>query len=255
MENAFDFQYFFSFKAINSVNYYSIFSNIGTYVFLINLLFLIFLLFYIFKKRKELINQGKKEERNRISRDLHDTILSKLFSTRMSLGFLEVENNTKKEFENYLKELQNIEKEIRSISHELNQNNIVAEIGFYESVEQLIKRESKIGGFSFKIIQDKPINWSEVNRATKQHLYSVIQESLHNIIKHSSAKNVLFKISSANKKISVIVLDNGIGFDKRISKKGIGIYNMKSRIKEIGGAFKINSVLNKGTVVNVEFDV
>ena len=75
-------------------------------------------------KQQATLEEEKVQERNRISQELHDGILGRLFGTRMGLGFLDLQGDEKlqQQHQDFLNELQDIEKEIRDVSHKLNEN-------------------------------------------------------------------------------------------------------------------------------------
>ncbi|CAM1345633.1 sensor histidine kinase [Tenacibaculum amylolyticum] len=201
----------------------------------------------IFKQEEQ-----KVEERQRISEELHDNVLGKLFGTRIGLGFLDVsENNNKSKFQVFLKELQEIENEIREVSHKLNASIDTSNAGFIAIIEQLLKEKSKIGHFKYLLDIDTNINWEKINEIYRVNLYRIMQEALQNIIKHAQAQNVVLIITNNNSRIDIEIKDDGIGFDSLKESNGIGIYNIKSRIKRLKGTILIKSKPNEGTELNI----
>lgn len=206
-------------------------------------------------EKEVLIKQEEQraEERQRISEELHDGVLGKLFGTRMGLGFLDLSKSESKEkYQSFLDELQEIEKEIREVSHKLNTNLNGLDIGFLQIVKQLFIDRSKLHGFSYSIHSDKSIDWNIVNEIDKVNLYRIIQESLQNTIKHARAKNVNLFLNRENNGVLIKIEDDGYGFDTSKSKTGIGLKNIQSRVKRLDGKFIISSELNKGTVLNIQ---
>ena len=80
----------------------------------------------------------------------------------------------------------------------------------------------------------------------KLNVYRIIQEQLNNIAKHAAAKNVSVSVQTANNMISVVVADDGKGFDLNEKRKGIGISNMINRIQSFSGEVAIESSPGKG---------
>lgn len=206
---------------------------------------------------KEVLTKQEKEreeERQRISEELHDGALGKLFGTRMGLGFLDLSNTQSKEkYQSFLNELQEVEKEIREVSHKLSTNLDGSDIGFVGIVEQLLKDKSVLNKSNYTLDIDKSINWKSINEVHRVNLYRIIQEALQNIIKHAKAKNVRITITYNNNRINTEIKDDGVGFDTSKRKKGIGVNNIKSRVKRLKGSLLINSESNKGTSLNIEF--
>lgn len=205
-------------------------------------------------KQQEKLEQEKINERNRISEELHDGILGKLFGTRVGLGFLEIKGDTKvqKQHDRFLEELQTIEKEIREVSHRLNSNLDSSQINFKTIIHQLLESKSKIADFKFEIHFDEHINWHKVSEIIKVNLYRIIQEALQNIVKYAFAKNIIVTFSIHNDNLVTRISDDGIGFNVNKKKKGIGIKNMKSRSEKLNGTFHINSKLDQGTTIEIQ---
>ncbi len=203
-------------------------------------------------KQQAKLEEEKTKERNRISQELHDSILGKLFGVRIDLGYLEIkgDDNTLKQHELFLDELQNIEKEIREVSHKLNADFDSSEIDFGAVLKKLLENKSRLGNFTYQLIIDESVAWSEVNEIIKVNLYRILQEAIQNIIKYAKAKNVILNFSIEKESLVVNIKDNGVGFNVKRVKKGIGIKNMKSRIQKLNGIFSIQSESNKETTIH-----
>jgi signal transduction histidine kinase len=203
-------------------------------------------------KQQALLEDEREKERNRISEELHDGILGKLFGIRINLGFLNLNGNddTLKQHESYLKELQGIEKEIREVSHKLNSNVSSSEINFITLLDQLLKIKNNIGNFTSRLDSSKDIIWEEISDNIKANLYRIIQEALQNIVKYANAKNVVIDLSVKEEDLIVSINDDGIGFNIKKTKKGIGIKNIKSRIQKLNGVLGIKSEIGIGTTIH-----
>ncbi len=202
-------------------------------------------------KQQSKLEEGRLNERHRISEDLHDGVLGKLFGTRLGLGFLDVkgDSETISKHSALIDELQTIEKEIRTISHELKNDMFSSEISFIDLVEDLIKSQSKIGNFTYSVFCDSNIQWDKINENIKINCYRIIQEAIQNINKYAEASFVKIDFNLNHKSIKLSIKDNGIGFDKKKIKGGIGLKNMESRTLKIEGDFFVDSVVNEGTTL------
>jgi two-component system NarL family sensor kinase len=183
--------------------------------------------------------------------------LGKLFGTRVGLGFLDIEGDEdiKEQHQLFLEELQTIEKEIREVSHKLSNNFDSTQISFTMIIRQLIESKCKIANFKYELDFDEQINWVKVNEKIKVNLYRIIQEALQNIIKYASAKKISVIFLLNNKDLVVIIEDDGIGFNTKKKKKGIGIKNMTSRIEKLNGVFTIYSKPNEGTTIKIKIPI
>ncbi|WP_176974416.1 tetratricopeptide repeat protein [Tenacibaculum sp. MAR_2010_89] len=197
------------------------------------------------------LEEERIKERNRISEELHDGILGKLFGTRFGLGFLPIkgEEQTLEKHQNLLNELQDIEKEIRDVSHKLSDNFSNSDINFTSIIKQLLEDKGVIGNFTHNITFSPDIVWKDINEITKANIYRIIQEALQNIIKHAKAKKVILDFSLKNQDLVIKIQDNGVGFNSKKGKKGIGLKNIKTRIEKLKGSIEIKSEINVGTTL------
>jgi two-component system, NarL family, sensor kinase len=202
-------------------------------------------------KQQFKMEEGRLKERHRIAEDLHDGVLGKIFGTRLGLGFLDIkgDNETLEKHTFFIDELQHIEKEIRTISHELKNEIFTSKLNFITIVESLIKSQSNISNFKYTIFSDDIIYWNEVDEKIKINCYRIIQEALQNINKYAKASLVNVDFNLTDNILKLVIKDNGIGFDTKIKKKGIGLKNIQSRTQKIRGRFTINSKINKGTIL------
>ena len=204
-------------------------------------------------KQQNREEEGRIQERVRISEELHDGVLARLFSVRISLGFLKVRGNNKEEdkFDLYKKELQIVEKEIRTLSHALKNDELSSKKDFPKLLSELLEEQSVIGDFTYVLEEDSAIAWNLVDEKLKINLYRIVQEAICNIIKYADCQKVEVSLSRKNKKVELLIVDDGKGFDTNTKNKGIGLKNMSSRAKSIGACNSISSSLDKGTKIIV----
>ncbi|WP_228850361.1 ATP-binding protein [Aegicerativicinus sediminis] len=203
--------------------------------------------------QQDKVDEARATEKKRISQELHDGILGRLFGTRLTLDSLNFNQSTEavNSRSQYISELKTIEEDIRKISHELN-TDFVAGSGFIGILEELIKKQTAAYRLNFEFDYTEEIHWELVPNKLKINLYRIIQESLQNIYKHAEANKVGIGISLENDVICLTVEDDGKGFDVSKGKRGIGIKNINSRVDEIGGEVMLQSEINKGTKVEVK---
>ena len=207
--------------------------------------------------QQEMFNEGSIKEKNRISRDLHDGVLSRLFGIRLSLDALN-EGSSKGEIkgrEKNIHELQSIEEEIREISHNLNSSVFNSKSSFKVLVEQLIIRQSKITNFDYQLNIKKDLEWENITNIIKINCYRILQEVIQNINKHSKAKNVKINFTRVEGNLLMSIEDDGIGFNSKTKSKGIGLKNIYSRVKHLKGKVNINSDKNKGTKIIIRISL
>jgi signal transduction histidine kinase len=199
------------------------------------------------------MDKVKAHEQKRISQELHDGVLGKLFGARMNLDILNNKetDEVKKDKQKYIHEIIEVEKQIRQISHELNDDKRSIINNYQLLLDRFVEDQETLLKLKIDYSFTKKTPWGMVTAEEKINLYRIIQESFQNINKYAEADKVTFSIEYFDNKLKVSILDDGIGFDvKKASKRsgnGIGIKNMKDRANLINANFKIESELFNGT--------
>lgn len=212
-------------------------------------------IFDLLKEQQIQLFQTKEEEQNRISRELHDGILNKIYGVRLQLGILNRndDDNSKTKRLEYIAMLQQIEKEIRSLSHDLHVDHLYDQFDFNSLLSNLIQTQNDLQQTDFILNTDANIDWEQVSGLVKITIYRILQEAFLNVIKYAQATtcNVSIQIIKPSH-ITVSIRDNGIGFVMSdVKNSGIGLKNMKARAKEINGQLKIDSELGKHTRIEL----
>ncbi|WP_281846202.1 tetratricopeptide repeat-containing sensor histidine kinase [Olleya namhaensis] len=198
------------------------------------------------------IDEARKLEKNRISKDIHDGILGKLFGVRLSLDSLNLSVNTEAidKRSHYINELKNIEDDIRKVSHDLN-TDFIKKAGFLDIVKTLVETQMEAYKIAFSFIGDDSINWDALDNTVKIHLYRILQETMQNAYKHAQATKVVISYKKEDTNLVFNITDDGEGFDMYKSKKGIGLKNIEDRVQEIKGKLLITSQKQKGTDITI----
>lgn len=199
--------------------------------------------------QQSMANKARDTERRRIAMDLHDTLVNKVFTTRFNLMQLQTKDEAKKK--QLVEELEATQNDIRKISHDLSENMLPQDIGFREMIKDFIKSQEAGNKLKFDLHIDKFIDWNKASGELKINLYSIIQEAVQNVIKHSGASlcTITFFLESGNLKLRI--WDNGKGFDPKKQVKGIGLKNLYERVRNIKGDLNIESKPDKGTSINI----
>lgn len=200
--------------------------------------------------QQDKVDEARANEKIRISKELHDGILGRLFGTRLSLdsfNFSEGKAAIDKRA-SYISELKIIEEDIRKVSHDLS-TDFVSGSGFMTIILELIEKQTTAYQLKYTFDFTDEIQWGLIPNKTKINIYRSIQESLQNIYKHANAKVIKISFELKNNVICLSIIDDGDGFDVDKSKLGIGIKNIKTRVEEVEGDVEFNSKLNEGTEV------
>jgi PAS domain S-box-containing protein len=196
------------------------------------------------KKITRAVLQGQEKERTRLGQELHDNISQLLAATKMKLGFC-VRHYEKalpviKECSEYVQEAMT---EARNISHKMVLPRF-EENGFRQSLELLIQKYQN----AEKMIELETSRLQEtmIPGEIKETLYRIVQEQLNNIEKHARASKIKIQVLTYPDRVDLLIRDNGIGFDMKMKRNGIGITNILNRAESYNGTAEIISDLGKG---------
>ena len=189
------------------------------------------------------------EERERLARDLHDTVIQRLFGVglalQMSLHSI-VDDDVRGRINNVLDELDETIHEIRTTIFEIDQDLVVG-----PTLEERVKKlsseiESRLGVLAnVKVSADIDSN---VGPRCAQHCVQALREILSNVVRHSEASAVDIQLDTNQNLVEVVVHDNGVGFVPNVGS-GRGVRNLASRARELGGNCTIESKIGGGTTV------
>lgn len=193
------------------------------------------------------------KEKKRVARELHDGVLGRMFGVRMNLDGLNTINNDSAidQRNSYLSELKNIEQDIREISHDLNREKSELINNFVAIVNDLFEEQKKTYKSVLAVTVDSTIKWELVSNSIKINLYRIIQEALQNINKYANANNIKVELKKEEENLILIVSDDGVGFNVKTAKKGIGLQNILFRANECEGIVDIQSKKDNGTIITL----
>ncbi|OFJ78450.1 GAF domain-containing sensor histidine kinase [Staphylococcus sp. HMSC056G08] len=201
-------------------------------------------------KRIELTNKEKEaarlNERNRLARDLHDSVNQMLFSLKLTAhaahGMTE-EPVAKKAFETIETTSQQAVNEMRALIWQLKP------IGLEHGLVSALKQYSHLIGIQPDIEVEGLIDLSS---SVEEHSYRILQEAMNNIKKHAQTNHAHVLLHQHENKFDMVISDKGAGFNPDWNDQtSHGIYNMRQRIKQIQGKMEINSKLGQGTTIRL----
>ncbi len=197
--------------------------------------------------------EGEEKERERIARELHDGIMVQLSAAQMSLSTILTYNDLKytEEIEYILNQMEEATQELRKSVHNLMPDLLLKE-GLIAATQYFIRTLEYSYGIS--------INFQSIGmmpRITRDHelmIYRMIQELLHNIIKHAHADFALVQIHGQTDMVSIVIEDNGTGWEQADTTEGTGLRGIQSRVQSLNGHFNIRSQPDRGTSVYIEIE-
>lgn len=202
---------------------------------------------------------AQEKDRQRIARELHDTSLQNLTHLIHMIELCEmyIDDDPQKA----KLELAVISSSLREIISEIRDTIFDLRPLIFDDFDLRTVFERLIGKINEKNEYEIVLNIDDVsceNEMTLLCLYRVVQEGLNNIVKHASAKKIVFSCKALNSVCFVDLDDDGQGFDLEDILKGdkhFGLSLIRDRIEELNGKVNISSVRGEGTKIHIEIPV
>lgn len=207
----------------------------------------------LFEQRKyEIIAQAEEEEKKKIARELHDGLGQQLVLLNLLLQNLTPVASDEGALEQIKQLLQGSIQELREMAYNLLPPAL--EKGFLNALERFAHRINATGKMTLTLSIDDQINEESFVNVDRFNLYRIVQEVLNNALKHSKASEISISIQPIEgSKISLVVIDNGVGFNNEGLNEGLGMQNMKHRMDMAGIKGSISSEKGRGVIVELMF--
>ena len=212
----------------------------------------------LFLKRKQTAQQAQlklQEERLRISRDLHDNIgaeLTYISSVIDQKTFGMKDPEERREYERLSDSSRSAMSQLRETIWAIKTEEITIE-KFAGKLNELSRKYSEGLGVKLSIAQSGE-NYL-LPPAKVINLFRVCQEAINNAIKYSGCNGIRIELNAEENVLTMSIADDGKGFNIATAKTGYGLQNMRERVEEIGGKYKIDSVQDKGTTIDISITV
>ena len=203
------------------------------------------------------IEQTRIKEKKKVAQDLHDGVLGRMFGVRISLDSLDKvdEAEAAPKRKKYLTELKHIEEDIREISHDLNREKSELINNFIAILNKLFEDQRNTYDSALITSFDSNIKWELVTNAVKINLYRIVQEALQNCNKYAKANIISIDFKSEINHLILSISDDGIGFNTKTTRKGIGLHNIQYRATECKGFVFLKSAKGEGTLLIVKIPI
>ena len=198
---------------------------------------------------------GQEQERQRLSRELHDGLGQTLVAIKLRLESIPLESlgDQARTIELVKQMFNQTIEETRRISNNL-MPAALTEFSLAVVLRNLCNEVEANSGITISLVVG--VLPESLDMLTKTYAYRIVQEALTNMVKHSEASRTVVSVFSDIHKLYLHIEDNGKGFVKsRITSSGNGLYNMRERANLLGGKFDLITSPGKGTMVKVEFPV
>lgn len=206
--------------------------------------------------RTKAILEAEEKERRRIAQDLHDGVGQLLSAAKLNLSNLDSKLSVQTEeqklaMQNALSLVDDSVKEVRAVSHNMMPNTLI-KLGLASAVREFI---TKLGNAPTLKVDLEIVGLdTRLDNQVETVLYRVIQEIVNNIIKHAKASQISMQLIRHDTELSVMIEDNGVGFDtaKLDNFEGIGLKGIQTRIEFLNGSVHFDSAIGRGTTVIID---
>lgn len=191
-------------------------------------------------------------ERKRIGANLHDEVGSALSSLRMTIEQYMAEPNTDTAMlgQESKRAIDRIIANTRGIAHDLSPL-IGGAGGLLDALEDLLDGVNRSGKIQASLVIDDEGSLSHISDAESLAVYRTLSELVNNTIKHAAAKNILIDISVQDDALQIRYKDDGCGTEQPNDKKGMGLYNIESRLGMIGAVYEITTGAGEGYSMHI----
>lgn len=187
-------------------------------------------------------------DRERLARDLHDTVIQRLFAVGLSLQSLAgspMASEISDRLQLAIADLDDTIRQVRTSIFELGSGDF--DRGFRANLLSLLQELKPVVGFDIHASFAGPID-NAVPDAVRDHALVVVREAVTNIGRHAQASEATVSIDVVEGHLELWVVDNGRGMDRsRPSEGGLGLGNLRDRAEKLHGQFTIESTESGGT--------
>ncbi|WP_394185219.1 sensor histidine kinase [Metabacillus halosaccharovorans] len=204
------------------------------------------------RRVQEMVSQ----ERNRLARELHDSVSQQLFAASMMMSAVTESKPLSDDWET---------KQLKMIEATIHQSQLEMRALLLHLRPVALKGKSLQEGIQELLVElmqkvTMNIKWKvepiPLDKGVEDHLFRILQESVSNTLRHAKATSLDVLLIKRDEFVIMRVTDDGIGFDQEDGKSGsYGLQNMYERAVEIGGTMKIVSLKNKGTRLEVKVPI
>lgn len=208
-------------------------------------------------------DEVRREERQRLARDLHDSVVQRVFSMRMQSSALRARINqgapaVVTDLGPIADELITLSKtalaDLRDLIFELRPAELV-DVGLLELLRvHVISTEARTG---MRIMIEVPDSLEEVPAEAQEDLYRIVQEALHNVVKHAQASTAWVRLQVTgplHDRLDIEVRDDGSGDGRHGNQTlGLGLVSMKERAERWGGSLEAGRLPSGGFQVRAVF--
>jgi signal transduction histidine kinase len=199
------------------------------------------------------------EERQRLARDLHDSVTQSLYSLTLlaEAGRRHAERGNLERTQHHLERLgataQQALKEMRLLVYELRPLELEG-AGLASALRQRLEAVEHRSGVEARLLLEGAL---DLPVAIEEGLYRVAQEALNNALKHAQATHVTISVRADGERAELTVADDGRGFDREAvrDRGGLGLVGMRERAERLGGTLTVEAAPGTGTTIRLSLPI
>jgi signal transduction histidine kinase len=189
------------------------------------------------------------EDRDRVARDLHDTVIQRLFGVGLNLQSLSgrAHDGMSEGLSAAVTEIDRVIERIRSTIYQLGMSG--DDRGIRDNVVTIVRGLSSVVGFDVAVSFEGPVD-TAISEPVTEHLFATVRESVTNVGRHAHATQASLTLAVENRQCTLTVLDNGVGTDEsKIRPDGLGLNNLRHRAEKLGGTLRLETAEGGGTLL------
>jgi signal transduction histidine kinase len=206
------------------------------------------------------LNQALKLQaiRDRIASDLHDEVGSNLSNIYIFSNVAQQKANANQQTAPLLQKIMDYTQQsmeaMNDIVWMINTRNDRFE-NIIVRMRTLAAELTETSDCALQMNFDESLNDVKLNMEERKNFYLIYKEAINNLVKYAGCKNVWVDMSLRQNTVTLIIRDNGKGFDVANTSTGNGIFNMKKRAEFLNGTFRVDSKIGEGTTLQLWFKV
>jgi len=206
----------------------------------------------VYKKEIDHVLNKLESERARIAADIHDDLGPVLSASKINLMTITPSDEADKaQIEKSIRQIGSTSEKLREIARGLMPAVLIKK-GLVHAISQFMEEFNFTNGLQIEL---KAEEVPPISQKASIHIYRIIQEIVHNCVKHAHASRLMIHIENSDTHLKIRTADNGIGFNEkevRQQNTGNGLTTMQSRIELLNGRCSLQSGNGRGTRYSIE---
>jgi len=189
------------------------------------------------------------EDRDRMARDLHDTVIQRLFGVGLNLQSMagRAPQDMSAGLKEMVAEIDRVIDRIRATIYQLGMGG--EDRGVRDHVASLIQELSAVVSFTVEVSFEGPVD-TAISAHAAEHLIATIRESVTNVGRHAHATQASVTVKVDDGRCWLTVRDNGDGFDgSKVRADSLGLSNLRARAEKLGGTLVVETAVGAGTLL------